>query len=291
MSIDELRLTNASPPRAGSEDTSRARPTTGTHSNFEFRISNFPSRGFTLIELLVVMGIIGVLASLVFFAAAKMRGGATESQCRAMLGGLTGVAAMYETSTGIPIEHLDKAPFSNYWSAPTLTINYPQTTAPVINQGDKLLLDGDLTSDETSLFNASEQTRHRNANLFIERFVWVTLQIPEVRDRFVGLGENAFVDLDHDGFAEIRDPWGHNIAYGKDTSRGNSANTDADFLPDHPSPFFASAGTDGLWGESYTESDPPTGGWNNYTTTSNYADSRDNLYSFDIDRSSAETQR
>ena len=90
-------------------------------------------------------------------------------------------------------------------------------------------------------------------------------------------------------FLEVRDAWGHNIAYVLFASR--DAEPRDDFLPDHRNPFFASAGPDGWWGKAYTRSQieagtSPYSDWDDYVNNADnaYRDSRDNLYSFDLDR-------
>ena len=93
------------------------------------------------------------------------------------------------------------------------------------------------------------------------------------------------VDEDGDGFLELRDTWGNSIAYVLRSRHGSIP--EDDFLPEHPNPFFASPGEDGRWGAARTESGLGGGtAWENYKQTEDYAFSRDNLYSFDIDRTS-----
>lgn len=235
--------------------------------------------GFTLIELMVTIAIIGVLISLLVFGAAKLRDGSRESYTRTIIGGLNGIAAQYEVSTQYPLSH-----YANVGGNAKI-INSPNTPGFTAGQ-TATLTTNPLAPDEDDLYGGTpEEDRHKFANAFSEGFVWAALQIPELNTRLHGMGEGTLVDLDEDGFLELRDAWGRNIAYAIGTAKNN--NTD-DFLPTHATAFFASPGVDGRWGEAWLNqaeaNDGYSGGWAAYDGSEDYTDSRDNLYSFDIDR-------
>ena len=223
--------------------------------------------GFTLIEILVAIALVAVVASLLIGAVVAMRGTADESHARTQLGGLIGVSAEYETATTMPVLHDSVRPSLIFTWDQAKRQNAPGFT------GTALIQDPGATTAE------------EYANLFSERFVWAAYQLPATREALERLGEGMLVDLDEDGFLEMRDPWGNNIAYA--TFSNHSSLTTDDFLPQHTNPFFASAGADGKWGAAKTESELGGGAaWTSYIATDDYIDSRDNLYSFDLDRTS-----
>ncbi len=243
---------------------------------------------FSTIELMVTIGIVAVVAALVIVTAAQIRTSAKDSQARAMLGGLNGISAEIEATTTKPVSHLADGLY--LWDD-LRAINNPD--APGFSEGDFARITGGLAPGEGDGDSDKEQDAKRTANLLSERFVWAAYRIPTARDALLRLGSNALVDEDEDGFFEIRDPWGHCIAYAAfSTHRADAID---DFLPSSTIPFFASAGSDGLWGEAYTESEIVDGGtpwssWSNYTGSDEYAHSRDNLYSSDLDRTSEATE-
>ena len=199
-------------------------------------------RGFSLVEILVVIAIMGILVGLVVVGATQLRGNADISRARTMLGGLSGAATEYEVATGKPVLHMGNLPID--WSSPR-PMNVPGSNDQDVIQGD-----GDTPEE-------------REANLWIERFVSATYQMPTTRGAIDRAGSEFVVDEDGDGFLEVRDPWGNNIAYLAYSAGGR--------LPRHDSPFFASAGPDGRWGDIGPDGEPN-------------ADAADNLYSFDIER-------
>ena len=80
---------------------------------------------------------------------------------------------------------------------------------------------------------------------------------------------SILVDMDNDGFLEVRDGWGNVIEYVPGNShQGDNAQ---DRYPAKRGPFFCSPGPDGEWG-NYTAN----GGEGNEAT-------RDNYHSFDLD--------
>ncbi|MEL7087130.1 MAG: hypothetical protein AAGL98_01610, partial [Planctomycetota bacterium] len=81
----------------------------------------------------------------------------------------------------------------------------------------------------------------------------------------------------------MNDPWDTPLRYAAKVSHTDTFEND-DYLPAHPTPFFASAGPDGLWGNAVFLEDREQ---NRRTLTAAeelLADQAvDNLYSFEID--------
>ncbi|WP_432800264.1 prepilin-type N-terminal cleavage/methylation domain-containing protein [Poriferisphaera sp. WC338] len=229
-------------------------------------------RGFSLIEILVVIGIIGILMAILIPGLSKAKESAQESQTRSIMAGLNGIVADFEVKTHKPVWHMSDL-FRN-WSASKNknvdnTSHNPSQTA-VIRTSDQPESEA-LESTATEYNYTYEKTAATNANLYGERFVSAAYQLPGLRNALASLGGSVITDLDDDGFLEIRDPWGNNIAYGFQTRHGNAS--EDQFLPAHGRPFFASPGLDGLWGSTAPNA-----------TDNEKKAAEDNIYSFNVDK-------
>lgn len=257
-----------------------------------------PSTGFSLMELLVVIAIISIIAAILLGGVALVQEGAKESQAQTVLTNLMGNAGTYEVKVG------DSVPHQNPISVTALKIidwgtvkkknslDHPSTDPP------KLIAPNYDNPDNNGNVTYSDGNDNdyymRQANLYIERFIWAANQMPDIRNNLPALG-GAFADVDNDGFMEVIDPWGNPVAYASSVKHQIQAllpnnGDDDDFLPAHASPFFASAGKDQKWGLPRTRGEfgpGPAGDtdWNNYKATDDYKFAQDNLYSFDLDRS------
>ena len=241
--------------------------------------------GFTLIELLVVIAIIAVLMGLLLGGVAFVRSGAQESQTRAILASLMGHAGQFETqfSTAAAMpSHLDNDTTYD-WSTPKRRNAQGATGSIKLDTGTDLA--GDDNGDYTYTNGDTNDQYMRRANLYMKRFLWAANQMPVIRDALPSLGE-SFGDFDGDGFVEVVDAWGNPIAYARSVS--HTSDPDDDFLPEHSTPFFASAGKDQRWGRPKTSGEMTPAQWDTYKDTDEYKFSVDNLYSFDIDRSAAQ---
>ena len=242
--------------------------------------------GFSLLELLVVIAIVSVLASLLIGGVSMMKTSSKESQARALLANLMGQSGQYEVKTRNPVFHINDHILK--WGGGGWAKNAPG------HEGDTGPINGSYDNDETEL-NTNYDNGETNfyymeqANLYIERFIWAANQLPQIRDKLPSLG-SSFDDADNDGFMEVVDPWGNPVAYANDVSHSDKE-TDDDFLPEHANPFFASAGADQKWGLARKQSEFSSANdwkdWRDFMETDAYKDSLDNLYSFDLDRSTA----
>jgi hypothetical protein len=215
-----------------------------------------------------------------------VKGGAEESQTRAVLASLTGHAGQFETqfsSAAAMPWHLDND--TTYRWATTQKRRNAQGATGTIEIITGTDLAGDDNGDYTYDNGDTNDQYMQRANLYMKRFLWAANQMPVIRDALPSLGE-SFGDFDGDGFVEVVDAWGNPIAYARSVS--HSVDPVDDFLPEHNSPFFASAGKDQRWGRPQTSGEMSDAQWNTYKETDEYKFSVDNLYSFDIDRSAAQ---
>ncbi len=244
--------------------------------------------GFSLLELLVVISIIAVIASLLIGGVSMLKSSSKESQARTLLANLMGQASMYEVKTrqdSPPLNHIDDDLFGD-WSGGNWAKNAPGVngTGPIVEGYDK-----DDTSDNTDYSPKGKENYYymRQANAYIERFIWAANQMPQIREKLDSLGA-ALDDSDNDGFLDVVDPWGNPIAYAASVSHDPTKNPDDDFLPVHNNPFFASAGADLKWGLARKRGEfANDNDWLAFQETDAYKDSLDNLYSFDLDRAAA----
>ncbi len=99
-----------------------------------------------------------------------------------------------------------------------------------------------------------------------ELFVATLWQLKVCRTMLESTGYRSLQDLDQDGFLELVDGWGNPLIYVTKVSHTDDYPWD-DFLPEHPHPFLASSGPDGVFGHMH------------YLLRQQTAS--DNLYSFD----------
>jgi len=204
--------------------------------------------GFSLIELLVVVGIILILSGIVITLVLEKQGPVVQT--RTALQTLKGAASEYQVVMGTPVSH------DAGWGS-----------AKAKNAPD---------ADGSAIVNDTDGENGPN-DLHIERFIWAAWQLPETRSMLASLpgvrqGESAaadiLVDLDADGFMEVRDGWGNMMDY-----RDSNDHDDGDKnRPARRSPFFCSPGPDGAWGD-----------YSDGASAANAAKTEDNFHSFDLD--------
>ncbi len=191
--------------------------------------------GFTLIEILVVVSIIMILIGIM--AAAFMNRQGPASATRITLAALKGAAVEYEVQTGEPATSGRKDPYNG--SVPRNFVNN-QYVEPATVHGNAVI--GETTSGSADVQGFS-----------IERFVHQLMPNPTTQKMIISLGKDALVDSDGNRFADVVDGWGNKIIYYNpaddfdSTDQQNTPNTR--FLPVSRTPYFASAGEDGKWGD------------------------------------------
>lgn len=157
-------------------------------------------------ELLITIGIMLLLVGILFAAMSAVGRSSSDNRTRMILQACAAAAIEYEAQT--------KA-----------QVNHPTTTSPI-----------DWTTSKAK--NAPGATGTGIPDNSIERFVWAAYSNPAVKTVLEGVGKQALVDKDGDGFLEVLDGWENPLEY------AGADSTDT-VLPKRPTYYFASAGKDG----------------------------------------------
>ncbi|MEM8781562.1 MAG: prepilin-type N-terminal cleavage/methylation domain-containing protein [Planctomycetota bacterium] len=237
----------------------------------EFRL------GFTLIELLVTISIIAILVGILSPVALRMLADADVSRARGTLNALTAGLDEYQLNSGEVPNH-------------TLTTGADAIPNLVVSEDD------DEEEDTT-------------IGLYLSR----VMQLGGTTESIVraGIGRQGLSwDQENDGFDSddrdpppfsvvsgnatslqryldvslwtLTDPWDTKLRYAARVSHGDSF-TDDDYLPAHPTPFFASAGPDGEFGDAELLAELEDGGTLSDEDLELARLAEDNVYSFEID--------
>jgi|GEM_PF-1561717 len=216
---------------------------------------------FTLIELLVVISIITVIAGIGVVISGSASRSAAEARTRTLLGQLAGSATEYREQVG------------NHYT-------WVRPTAPVIPFGTPY--DSEPTMDYLSI------NRYVIATVFGSRPAFE--QLISVNDNSIAGG--AFVNIYDDSTPAARpaatagsqegysivDGFDNPLRYYPGSDNGGTDQT-GNGMPLRKRPYFASAGKDGVWGEINAQNDSEgTADTNN----DGQPDSKDNLYSFEV---------
>lgn len=223
------------------------------------RSSSFRRRGVTLMELLAVMFIITLMASILIGVGSKVRTNAKANQTRVTLANCKAALDEYEVqSQGKRLPHVGVGDGIIY-----MPINWGQPKAR----------------------NAPNASGSAVIDDSIERFVWALLRNATTSKMIAAAADPAsYRDNDEDGFMELTDAFaGRNrtkLLYLAFVDHDDGY-TDDDFLPEKSTPYFASAGPDGEWGNWQDLRKKQTGiaGYDDTLAT----EAEDNLYSFDLD--------
>ena len=193
------------------------------------------ARGFTLIEILIVISIIAILTGILVAAFMNRQG--PQSATRITLSALKGAAVEYEVE-------LQTAPVSmnqgEYASQVRTNFSGGQYIDP--NEDPPKAKIGGTADTETNFRDFS-----------ISRFCHQLLKYPTTNKMLMSLGREVIIDADGDGFADVVDGWGRKIVYynpADNFDRDNDENQKhAELFPASRTPYFASAGEDGQWGD------------------------------------------
>ena len=218
--------------------------TVAPHPDFCPRSADSRAPGFTLIELLVTMSIIAILAAISIPVMTAVLRAAEATRMQASLAGLRSAAEEYQAATGTSVDHT--------------VVGFP--SAPAVRVEDK-----DVAGNNT-----------------IQLFVFEAGRVPAVASILVSTGRDQLKEvippaeprvmadpsqIANPAHIQLLDVYGNSIRYAAFVDK-DDAFTDDDYLPGHPTPFFASPGPDGLWGSVNRSGEPN-------------AEAEDNLYSFD----------
>lgn len=225
-----------------------AHPETRSHARRRRRRAD--ARAFTLVELLIVVAIIALLVGISLPALSSVYRNNAIQSTQSVLQQLDVVAERYEQQTGRILRVFpNDAGFFDWSEAKT-------PNAPGEPDDEDRVIPGDF----------------REAS--IERFVWATYRIPDIRRGVYGsIDETYLQDADEDGFLGVIDAWGTPVIYKYDPNDdidGGGDYGDDDFLPESREPYFASAGPDRRWGDV-------TG------NATEQEQAEDNLYSIELD--------
>ncbi|MEM7576588.1 MAG: prepilin-type N-terminal cleavage/methylation domain-containing protein [Planctomycetota bacterium] len=222
---------------------------------------------FTLIELLVTISIIAILVGILSPVALRMLANADVSRTRATLNALSAALDEYKLTTGDVPDH-------------TRTTGTDAINNLVVSDNDTDTTIGLFLSRVAQVGGAAESIMR--AGIGRQGLTWDGQKDPPPFAQAVRDG-NVADYLDPELWT-LADPWDGKLRYAARVSHGDPFNDD-DYLPANPTPFFASAGPDGEWGDAEelakllnpNETDP-TG---NDLEQAKFAE--DNVYSFQID--------
>ena len=230
---------------------------------------NAPRRsvpGFSLIELLVTISIIALIAGIAVPVAIKVMSSAEGATTRAMLNGLAGAADEYNVVTQSAVPHFGKDAFGN---ALALDVGQPEPNGGTGNDatlGQFIKVAGQVPTTAKLIAAAAKSN----------------LKAVTAPDEYATIGDVAAAAGDPSVIAAnivILDGWDNPIRYAAGVNHNDAFKAD-DYLRAHPTPFFVSAGPDGLWGKVRNDNTPDESVDDD---GDGEPDAADNIYSFDQD--------
>ena len=121
---------------------------------------------------------------------------------------------------------------------------------------------------QTIVDHTADTTGYTGASTGVARFLYAARQISTTQKMVSSLGRDAVDDTTYP--TQIFDGWGKELRYGNALETGNTTNDEVGRMPKRPTPYFASAGADGEWGNVDDAGKPDT-------------KAADNIYSFNLD--------
>lgn len=219
--------------------------------------------GFTLIELLVVISIIALLMGILIPVAVKMFGAADAGRVRAMLNGLVAAADEYNVKTGQRIELRNASGQLRYTTVTGQNVTVVADDDPANNTISVFIAQVSQVPSAVDMVTGACKKRLQN----VSGSGSSTLSDPSNLD----FDDNGSVTAAEVSQAQVLDMWDNKIRYAPGNRPGESGDlTDDDYLPAHPTPFFASAGPDGEFGDVRSSASDDA-----------RQKSEDNIYSFD----------
>ncbi|MEM1098187.1 MAG: type II secretion system protein [Planctomycetota bacterium] len=229
---------------------------------------------FTLIELLVTISIIAILVGILSPVALRMLGEAEVGRTRAILNALSAALDEYQLASGEVPDH---------------------TRTTGADRIENLEVSDDDDEDTTIGLFLSRVAQMGGTSESMMRAGVGRSGLSWDRDDD-GHGPNdkdpvPFADAVRDNETEdyldvslwtLPDPWGSKLRYARRVSHEDDF-TDDDYLPAHPTPFFASAGPDGEWGDAKLLSELQAGDTLSEDDQQLAEEAEDNVYSFNID--------
>ncbi len=197
--------------------------------------------GFTLIEVLVTISIIALLVGIITPVAIRMLAQAEVGKTKAVLNALSGALDEYKLQTGNVPDH-------------TRTTGVDRIDGLVVSDDDEDDTTIGLVLVNIQQLGGTAESMLR-AGVGRQGLSWDADndghdsddQNPPDFQTAVNRGQTtAYLDLE---LWTLLDPWDAKMRYAKRVSHEDSFEED-DFLPVHPTPFFASAGPDGVWGSA-----------------------------------------
>ncbi|MEM8493970.1 MAG: prepilin-type N-terminal cleavage/methylation domain-containing protein [Planctomycetota bacterium] len=246
------------------------------HANHRHLKPTAHRRGFTLIELLVTISIIAILVGILSPVALRMLGEAEVGRTRAILNALSAALDEYKLVTGEVPDHT--------LTTGTNAIN----NLEVSDDDDDDTTIGLLLSRIAQAGGTAESIMR--AGIGRQGLAWDRdadgVFSPEEKDPIpfqVAAGDPTDLTryLDPELWT-LEDPWGSKLRYAARVSHGDNF-TEDDYLPAHPTPFFASAGPDGEWGDARRLVERENGESLSDDELEDAEQAEDNVYSFQID--------
>ena len=226
--------------------------------------------GFTLIELLVTISIITILIGILSPVALRMLASADVGRTRATLNALAAALDEYKLATGNVPDHT---------ATPTSSATNPVANLVVADDDTDTTI-GLFLSRVAQLGGTAESIMR--AGIGRQGLEWDGEKNPPPFQTILANQPARVADYLDVELWNLTDPWDTKLRYAARVSHGDNFNDD-DYLPAHPTPFFASAGPDGEWGDARRLVERENGNTLSATELEEAAFAEDNIYSFEID--------